>query len=64
MEELLTRLRASIKPLGKDAQGEQIDQLREYVHLPLTKNDRADFSLVVSSTCALLIQLFLTADNL
>jgi ubiquitin carboxyl-terminal hydrolase 25/28 len=37
MEELLTRLRASIKPLGKDAQGEQIDQLREYVLLPLTK---------------------------
>jgi ubiquitin carboxyl-terminal hydrolase 25/28 len=31
MEELLTRLRASIKPLGQDSQGEQLDQLREYV---------------------------------
>lgn len=29
MEELLTRLRASIKPLGQDPQGEQMDQLRE-----------------------------------
>lgn len=29
MEELLTRLRASIKPLGQDSQGEQMDQLRE-----------------------------------
>ncbi|KAH0078819.1 cysteine proteinase, partial [Aureobasidium melanogenum] len=29
MEELLTRLRASIKPLGQDPQGEQLDQLRE-----------------------------------
>lgn len=29
MEELLTRLRASIKPLGQDSQGEQLDQLRE-----------------------------------
>jgi ubiquitin carboxyl-terminal hydrolase 25/28 len=38
MEELLTRLRASIRPLGQDPQGEQIDQLREYVHLPPTKS--------------------------
>lgn len=37
MEELLTRLRASIKPLGQDPQGEQLDQLREYVYLPLAK---------------------------
>ena len=29
MEELLTRLRASMKPLGQDPQGEQLDQLRE-----------------------------------
>ncbi|KAI5236103.1 cysteine proteinase [Aureobasidium subglaciale] len=33
MEELLTRLRASIKPLGQDAQGEQLDQLRDIFNM-------------------------------
>ncbi|KAG9533938.1 cysteine proteinase, partial [Aureobasidium melanogenum] len=33
MEELLTRLRASIKPLGQDPQGEQLDQLRDIFNM-------------------------------
>ncbi|TIA31590.1 cysteine proteinase [Aureobasidium pullulans] len=33
MEELLTRLRASIKPLGQDSQGEQMDQLRDIFNM-------------------------------